>query len=102
MGESFTDHGAAHAGLAWPNPGCPVMMVECENGIEERSATGSLVTTRGKAAAANDTAAANAGSSYFNKQEAILAVRCALFLLSASSFSWINTTNCVSVSFLHC
>lgn len=56
------------------------MMVECENGTEERSATGSLVSARGKAAAVKDAAAANSGSSYFNKEEAILAVRCALFV----------------------
>ncbi|BDA47014.1 probable regulator of nonsense transcripts 1 homolog at C-terminar half [Coccomyxa sp. Obi] len=71
-------------GLAWPNPGCPVMMVECESGIEERSATGSLVSGRGKTAAARDAAAAAAsGSSYYNKQEAILAVRALVALMSA-------------------
>ncbi|EIE21783.1 P-loop containing nucleoside triphosphate hydrolase protein, partial [Coccomyxa subellipsoidea C-169] len=65
-------------GLAWPNPGCPVMMVECETGLEERSMTGSIGVTKAKSPAkpgAESAAAANTGSSYFNKQEAILAVR---------------------------
>lgn len=74
---------AARAGLPWPNPGCPVMMVECESGLEERSAAGSLAKARSPPPAAAD-AAQPGGSSYFNKQEAVLAVRCAP---AARSFS---------------
>lgn len=54
------------------------MMVECETGLEERSMTGSIGVTKAKSPAqpgAESAAAANTGSSYFNKQEAILAVR---------------------------
>lgn len=47
------------AGLPWPNPQCPVVMVECENGREERSAYGNSST----------------GSSFFNEEEAKLTIR---------------------------
>ena len=53
------------AGLPWPNPQCPVVMVECEEGHEERSATGA-------GAAGSD------GASYFNEAEAKLAIRSVL------------------------
>ncbi|KAK9803820.1 hypothetical protein WJX73_003427 [Symbiochloris irregularis] len=56
-------------GLPWPNPQCPVVMVECEDGLEERSATG---------------ANASDGASFFNEAEAKLAVRAAQALLDAS------------------
>lgn len=52
------------------------MMVECEAGVEERSMTGSLKASTQVKPGAETAAAANTGSSYFNKQEAILAVRC--------------------------
>ena len=55
----------------WPNPGCPVMMVECEHGMEERSLGGQVNLARSPAQSAN----AAQGSSYFNRQEAILAIR---------------------------
>ena len=63
------------AGLAWPNPGCPVMMVECERGGEERCSGGDVRVRPG--APANSTAVtAMSGSSYINRLEAVLAVRC--------------------------
>ena len=58
-------------GVAWPNPGCPVMMVECEHGIEEKSLGGQI--TLSKRPTQNPAAAQ--GSSFFNRQEAILAIR---------------------------
>jgi len=54
------------------------MLVECESGVEERSATGSLAKARSSsapAAAADAAAVQPGGSSYFNKREALLAVR---------------------------
>jgi hypothetical protein len=48
------------------------MMVECEEGLEERSSAGSALTLTIKAA---DKAATAGGTSYFNRTEAILAVR---------------------------
>jgi len=47
------------------------MMVECEHGMEERSLGGSINLARTPA----QTSDAAQGSSYFNRQEAILAVR---------------------------
>ena len=47
------------------------MMVECENGMEERSLGGSINLAR----TPTQTPDAAQGSSYFNRQEAILAVR---------------------------
>ena len=58
-------------GVAWPNPGCPVMMVECEDGMEERSLGGQINLARTPA----QNPGAAQGSSYFNRQEAILAIR---------------------------
>ena len=57
--------------MAWPNPGCPVMMVECEHGMEERSLGGQVNLARSPA----QTPGAAQGSSYFNREEAILAIR---------------------------
>ena len=54
-----------HVGLPWPNPQCPVVMVECENGQEERAAMG---VKDGNAD----------GASLFNEAEAKLAIRCLL------------------------
>ena len=51
------------AGMPWPNPACPVTMVECESGREEQSAGAG--------------GAAVAHGSYHNVEEAKLAVRCA-------------------------
>lgn len=47
------------------------MMVECEHGMEERSLGGQINLARGPA----QSPAAAQGSSYFNRQEAILAIR---------------------------
>ena len=47
------------------------MMVECEHGIEERSLGGQIMLSRGP----THSPAAAQGSSYFNRQEAILAIR---------------------------
>ena len=47
------------------------MMVECEHGMEERSLGGNISVARTPAQAP----AVAQGSSYFNRQEAILAVR---------------------------
>ncbi len=47
------------------------MMVECEHGMEERSLGGQVNLARSPA----QTPGAAQGSSYFNRQEAILAIR---------------------------
>ena len=47
------------------------MMVECEHGIEERSLGGQITLSR----VPTQNPAAAQGSSYFNRQEAILAIR---------------------------
>lgn len=75
-----------HAGLAWPNPGCPVMMVEAEHGLEERAvgsfnARSSNSSSRGAGNATADASPVQ-GSSYYNRLEAVLAVRHALCSLS--------------------
>ena len=48
------------AGLPWPNPDCPVIMVECEDGQEEKAQSGNVGL---------------AGSSFFNRAEALLTLR---------------------------
>ena len=47
------------------------MMVECEHGMEERSLGGQVNLARSPA----QTPGAAQGSSYFNREEAILAIR---------------------------
>ena len=47
-------------GLPWPNPDCPVIMVECEDGQEEKAQSGNVGL---------------AGSSFFNRAEALLTLR---------------------------
>ncbi len=66
------------AGLVWPNPGCPVMMVECEQGVEEKSSGGSVKLATVKKPQADSEAAEAAimaGTSFYNRTEAVLAVR---------------------------
>ena len=48
------------AGLPWPNPECPVIMVECEDGKEEVAQAGNVGLQ---------------ASSFFNRAEALLALR---------------------------
>lgn len=52
------------------------MMVECEHGIEERSLGGQITLSRSPRQGQD---AAKQGSSYFNRQEAVLAIRHADF-----------------------
>ena len=51
---------AQHAGLPWPNPECPVIMIECEEGREEVAQAGNVGLQ---------------ASSFFNRAEAMLALR---------------------------
>lgn len=51
------------AGLAWPNLQCPVILVECDDGLEQKAAIS------GKPSQSK-------GGSFFNEVEARLAIRC--------------------------